>query len=204
MQKEKLISTEQMREHRKAQRVYYNRRTKEEVKENKERRAAMKKAKERIREVKIQYKRELSILNYMLKNDVLYYHHNKSESMRHTIEKTIALLKESYEELKPYLQEVTNPWDFGIKDIHTKYHPYVWNRLGEGNNYLPLCHFENLFNSNTFKSIYDVPLDGTYEFYIYDSGERGLGAFHYITCKRIENKIHIPFVNPGALPQITI
>ena len=61
-----------------------------------------------------------------------------------------------------------------------------------------------LFSSDEFESIYDVPLDGSYIFSIFDSGQRGLGSFNYIRVTKTENEIIVPYVNPGAFPPITI
>ncbi len=61
------------------------------------------------------------------------------------------------------------------------------------------CHF----SSREFSSINQVPLDGTHRFEIYDSGERGLGAFRRMTAVKVEEKFQAPYVNPGAIVPIT-
>lgn len=128
-------------------------------------------------------KREKTLLKFMLKNDVLSYHHGQADS--------------KLKEIKIQLDILTK------RNTYREYDPYVWNRLGEGNNHLPLSHMGCLWRSNEFETIYDVPLDGSYTFYIYDSGERGLGSFSRITaCKKGENPF-VPKVNPGGIPQIT-
>lgn len=148
-------------------------------------RAALKREKEAQRLLKANAKRELAILDYMLKTDMKYHHHGREDSMIQQIKEAINAIK-------------TDPKNFKIYD------PYVWNRLGEGNNYLPACHFGNLWSrSNDFDTIYEVPLDGSYRFYTYDSGQRGIGSFHYISCKKIEEVITVPKVNPGGFPPIT-
>jgi len=86
---------------------------------------------------------------------------------------------------------------------YTEYNPYIWNYQGEGKNYMPLSHLGCIWMSSTFETIYDVPLDGTYEFYINDSGQRGLGSFNSINCKKVEVNINIPKVSPGSLIPIT-
>ena len=112
--------------------------TAEEKAESKERREyyreerkRLKLEKEEIRKNKIAVKNELSILQFMLKTDVLYYHHGKEDSMKSVIKNTIQEIKETNQ----------------IKE----YNGYVWNYLGEGNNYLPKSQLGNLFSSNDFK-----------------------------------------------------
>jgi hypothetical protein len=158
---------ERQREHRKWEREY------------------AKREREANRDLRGKLKREKEVLTFMLKNDVLYYHHNRSESMMEDIEKALNKVK--------------------IDKKHQEYDPYIWNRQGEGNNYIPLCQFGNIFsNVDGFGSIYEVPLDGTYKFYIYDSGQRGLGSFNYITAKKVEQELKVPHVNSGGFPPITV
>jgi hypothetical protein len=136
------------------------------------------------RELNANLRREKKILTYMKKNDVLYYHHDRSDSSMKQIESALKSVKDgNYEE----------------------YDSYIWNRQGEGNSYMPLCQFHNIYRAvDGFDTIYDVPLDGTYQFHIYDSGQRGLGSFNYITATKVEEEVAVPFVNPGGFPQITV
>jgi hypothetical protein len=140
--------------------------------------------KKQAREQKRLNKRELDILNFMMKTDVRFYHHQYHESMRKTIKGLID----------------------GMKDDpkHNKYHPYIWNYQGEGHNYLPKSQMECIWSSREFETIYDVPLDGTYVFQIYDSGERGLGSFNRITAVKVDETPIVPKVNPGGMPPITV
>jgi hypothetical protein len=150
---------------------------------DKERREDERKRKAEEKVHKSNVKRELTLLKYMLKHDVSYFHHGKEDSMKTSIQKQIS-----------YLQE---------RNAYREYDPYIWNRQGEGKNYNPLSHLGCLFSSNEFKDIYEVPLDGTYKFHIYDSGERGLGSFNRITATKIEQEVNVPYVNPGAMFPIT-
>ena len=142
-----------------------------------------KKEEEYKKDLRKKVKRELAVLNYMLKSDVLYHHHNTKDSLK---------------------LEVLNRIQWAKKDnIYQIYDSYVWNRYGEGKNYMSLSLLNNLWSSSEFDTIYDVPLDGSYIFYTYDSGERGLGSFGRITAKKADADSKIPFVNPGALIPIT-
>lgn len=151
---------------------------------DKERRKEEKLEKQRLKLLKLNNKREITVLKFMLKNDVLYYHHGEADSMKKEIEKQLTLMKEG-------------------KDFQ-EYHPYIWNYQGEGKNYLSRCKLGCIFSSSEFDEIYDVPLDGTYRFEIYDSGERGLGSFNRITAKKVEEPVKVPYVNPGAIIPITL
>lgn len=135
------------------------------------------------KEHKVNVRRELKLLKFMLKTDVLNHHHGRSESMRDAIEKQIAYLK--------------------TRDKHTEYDPYYWNYSEGGTSQMPLCFLGCLPSISGFDSIYDVPLDGSYVFYIYDSGQRGLGSYNRIACKLAAIEVSIPKVNPGALIPIT-
>ena len=147
----------------------------------KEDRANDKKHKAALREQKQNNKHELNILKFMLKNDVMYFHHGSSESMKKTIQKQI---------------------DYLIKrEEHTEYDPYIWNYYGKGKNRMSLCLLGCLWSGPG--TIYDVPLDGTYKFHIYDSGQRGLGSFNRITATKVENAVVVPHVDPGAFIPIT-
>lgn len=129
-------------------------------------------------------KRELKILKFMLKNDVLYYHHDRQDSMKKAILLAIDKIKQ--------------------KSQYEEYNSYIWNYLGQGNDYAPFSWLGCRFLSPDFKTIYDVPLDGTYKFHIYDSGQRGLGSFNILTTTKVEDVPNVPKVNPGALPQIIL
>lgn len=143
-----------------------------------------KQEKENIKIKKQNLKRELNVLEFMLKNDVKYLHHGKIDSFSDTIKKQIQKLKK--------------------KEIYEEYNSYVWNYQGDGNNYMSLCLMGNLWRHSEFKTIYDVPLDDTYCFHVYDSGQRGLGSFNHITAKKVNKNVIAPYVNPGAIIPITI
>lgn len=136
-----------------------------------------------IKEEKRLYKKELEVLTFMKKTDVLYHHHGTSESMRKTIEEQIIRLKETKEP--------------------TVYHQYIWNYRGEGNNRMLRSELGCLFRSSEFDTPHDVPLDGTYVFEMYDSGQRGCGSFHGLTVRKVEEKSYIPKVDPGGIIPIT-
>lgn len=139
--------------------------------------------KEHAKETRFNIKRELGILKFMLKTDVMYNHHGRSESMKNGIAKKILSIKEN--------------------KTYTEYHPYFWNYSKDESSYMPKSLLGNIFNSHDFESIYEVPLDGSYKFEIYDSGQRGMGSFNYITAIKVEDKFEAPYVNPGALNPIT-
>jgi hypothetical protein len=125
-------------------------------------------------------KRELTILNFMVKTNVFDHHHGRQDSLLSKIKDRIARLKEkgSYTEYDNY------GWNWGVT------HPGV-SLLG--------CRW----SSSEFDSIYNVPLDGSYIFYVYDSGERGSGSRSRITAKKLDDVAKVPYVNPGALIPIT-
>lgn len=148
----------------------------------KEERARERARKEEEKKHKELIARELTILHYMKDLGLLYYHHSEADNLEKRIEEAIKMVNEGQ------VQE---------------YNPYVWNHQGEGNNYMPICQFGKLWRHNQFETIYDVPLDGTWIFYGYDSGERGLGAFHRISAHKVGNPPYVPGVKPGGLPQIT-
>ena len=150
---------------------------KREILEEKERKAYEK-------QIKIENKRELAILKFMLKHDVLNHHHKQKESQKKEILKQIDKLN--------------------VSERSREYHPYVWNHYGEGKSYMWLSLLGCLWNSSEFENIHDVPLDGTYMFYCYDSGQRGCGSFNYITAIKVEHEVKVPYVNPGGFPQITV
>jgi DNA repair exonuclease SbcCD ATPase subunit len=171
------------REHRK-----YMEETKEERKINREydrrERQRVKEAKAEQKAEKIRVKREIELLQFMLKNDTRYYHHGRSDSLNKEIQQRLDRMKEDKR--------------------HDEYNNYIWNYQGEGKNYMPKSQLGYLWGSSEFNTIYDVPLDGSYVFYTYDSGQRGCGSFDYITVKKVEVKATVPYVNPGGFPQITV
>jgi len=148
----------------------------------KEERAIAKAQKEKEKAHKIRVQRELAVLQFMLRTGILYYHHGEAESMRLRVVRAIGKVCEGLVE---------------------EYDPYIWNHQGEGNNYMPFCQFGKIWRHEQFPSIYDVPLDGTWIFYGYDSGERGLGAFHRISAHKAGNPPYPPKVDPGGFPPIT-
>jgi hypothetical protein len=125
-------------------------------------------------------KRELAILNYMAKTNVLDHHHGRKDSLLEKIKSRIAIIKD--------------------RDQFTEYDPYGWNW---GLSYPGLSLLGCRWSSGEFTDIYDVPLDGSYVFYVYDSGERGLGSKNRMTAKKVESATSVPYVNPGAIIPIT-
>ena len=148
------------------------------------RREEDKKEKQIAKNTKIACDRELAVLQYMLSTGVLYYHHGTKDPETATIQDKIDSVKN--------------------ENKHVEYHPYIWNHQGEGENYMPKCQLGYLWSSLEFDTIYDVPLDGTWIFHAYDSGQRGLGVFHYLTATKIEEEVDVPYVDPGGFPQITV
>lgn len=172
---------------------------KAELKQNriwdKQRRENEKKERARIKPHKANVKRELAILSYMKKHDVLYHHHSRSDSMMKEIVKALDNMKQVDRDYIVILdKKYPNPLE---------YHPYVWNYLGEGKNYLPKCQLGCLW-TGPFNTIYDVPLDGSYRFEIYDSGRRGLGSINGITASKIQEVVNVPKVAPGNMIPITV
>ena len=135
-----------------------------------------------------------AVLSYMKKTDVLYHHHSTSDSMMSTIVSQLDSLK----------QTDRNTVSFLNKEYprHNEYHSYYWNYNSAQSSYMPKAQLGCLWYG-PFDTIYDVPLDGTYTFYIYDSGSRGLGSMNHISAKLTEKKTEVPYVNPGALIPIT-
>jgi len=152
------------------------------AKVDKENRQYEKEAKAKAKVQKAEVKKALLVLKFMLKSDVLYHHHGYSDSLKETIKRAITKLKDS--------------------GCATEYNPYIWNYQGEGNNRMPICQLGNIF-SGKFDCIYDVPLDGSYKFEVYDSGQRGLGSFDRITAIEVEQDFKAPHVNPGGFPPTT-
>lgn len=168
----KSLSPEELAERK--SNVEYDKRMRKEAKEEKQ----------RLKEHKILIKRELTLLEYMLKSGTKFHHHSEKEDMSKLIQKLIDNLK--------------------INGEITKYHPYIWNYQGQGKNTLPLCQMDNIWRNSDFNTIYDVPLDGTYIFYIYDTGQRGLGSFNHITCSKVISEISVPKINPGGFPALAV
>jgi len=133
-------------------------------------------------------KRELAILLFMEKTDVLDHHHSRTDSLLTRIIHNINTIKLSIKEGNPK---------------HTEYDPYIWNHNSNGSSFMPISQLGCLWRG-PFDTIYDVPLDGTYKFHTYDSGERGSGSFHRITADKVEVEVKAPFVSPGSLIPITV
>ena len=141
----------------------------------------------KVKEQKILSQRELAILQFMVRTNIIFYHHGEEESLTKEV---LAIMQE--------LKEQEH-----VLGAHLEYNSYIWNYQGEGKNYMSRCLLGRLWRSSTFETIYDVPLDGTYYFYCYDSGERGSGSFGRITCAKEGEGPKVPKVNPGGFPQIT-
>ena len=199
MKRPKFIITEEMKAKRKEiqaamakrQREWYKSLSPErklEMKHQREgdvfRRKRDKEIKREEKELKLNIKRELAILMFMKKHDILNHHHGTKES-------SLDKINEAIEKVK-----TQNKWE--------EYDSYIWNYQGEGNDRISICLMGNIFRSSEFKSIYDVPLDGTYKFHIYDTGQRGLGSFDHITATKVETPVQVPHVNPGAFFPITV
>jgi hypothetical protein len=143
--------------------------------------AELKEQKRQERETKKHVKREIALLKYMLKTDVKYYHHEKSNSIKKDVERALAACIET--------------------NTYQEYNGYIY--MYQTTNYMPRVLLGHLWIADKFTSIYDVPLDGTYELYCFDSGSRGLGSFHYMSvCKKGENPF-VPKVSPGSFPPVT-
>jgi hypothetical protein len=130
-----------------------------------------------IREAKKEKKREIDILKFMKKTKVEHHHHGTTELIK---ELDILCAIASAEEG----QLATYDYDAVTRSV-------------------PMCQLGNLWNHEDFQSIYNVPLDGSYRFIVYDSGHRGCGARDYITAVSVTEKPKIPEVNPGGFPPIT-
>jgi hypothetical protein len=113
----------------------------------------------------------------MLKTDVLNHHHGRADSLKGSITKAIELVK--------------------CSGRHTHYDSYIWNY--QNSSYMPFSWLGCIFRSSEFETIYDVPLDGTYVFYTYDSGQRGLGSFSGMSVRKVEAVSLVPAVNPGGI-----
>lgn len=156
---------------------------KQDIEQQKKYRQYDREERKRVLESKKKVAREMKILKFMLKTDVLYLHHGQKDSMKKEIHQRIDSLKNS--------------------GNHLEYDSYYWNYNEAQTSYMPLSQLRCLWYGN-FDSIYDVPLDGTYRFHIYDSGARGLGSMNHITCEKVEVEVKAPYVNPGALIPITV
>ena len=146
--------------------------------------------------------REIKILTFMKKTKVEYHHHSQVEfiDVQHGIDTIKETLSEDKKNLKKHNDHQCEYYP--KSNMHMRYDSYIWNRQGEGNNHMPISWLGCIFSSS-FDSIYDVPLDGTYKFQKYDSGERGLGSYHRLTAIKVEAEAHVPKVDPGAYPPIT-
>ena len=129
------------------------------------------------RQQRARVKRELGILKFMLKTDVLNHHHGRADSLKGSITEAIERVKRS--------------------GRHTHYDSYIWNY--QNSSYMPYSWLGCIFRSSDFETIYDVPLDGTYVFYTYDSGQRGLGSFSGMSVRKVETEASVPTVNPGGI-----
>jgi hypothetical protein len=184
-------------------RIKRSREEREAIKEQRDNARYWREQRRKTREARVFYKfnynREIKVLEFMDKMGVQHLHHGQVSNHNEEVKKRIQILKGKVKELNDIKNEELLGCNYHL--IHLEYEPYVWNRLGEGNNYLPLSHLgSNLWRSSDFDTIYDVPLDGTYMFYTYDSGERGLGSFDRISAKKVEEVVSAPGVDPGGFP----
>ena len=125
--------------------------------------------------------RERKILTFMKKTGVEYHHHDRVEMV----------------DINFFIERLKH------EDSHTSYDPYYWNHSG-GTSQMPIALLGRLWSSCAeFETMYDVPLDGTYRFQCYDSGQRGLGSFGRITAIKVEEPAYVPHVEPGAMVPIT-
>lgn len=164
---------------------------------DRERRAEKKRYKEYVKEQKVLAKRELAILEYMKKTDVLHHHHGQKDSMQKEIDKQILIIKECL--------KIKNS-DEGIYRPHSwakEYDSYIWNYQGEGDNYMWRSLLHCLWRGGEFETIHDVPLNGEFIFYTYDSGERGLGSFDRMSVIHVSDIPTVPKVSPGSIIPIT-
>ena len=132
------------------------------------------------------FNREMKVLKYMAKTGVAYYHHNREDSMKDEVIRRIEKLNRRKSEGNLEATEY-DPygWNWGVRCPGLSLLGCVWSGTSE------------------HETIYDVPLDGTYVFSVYDSGERGLGARNRITATKVEEPVKVPKVNPGAIFPIT-
>jgi hypothetical protein len=150
-------------------------------------RAAEKERKAEERLHKANLKREIKVMECMLKVGVGYHHHGRVDDLSEEVRGHIKRMKTDE---RPH-------W--------LVYDPYFWNHNAEESSYNSRCLLGNLWDRSCgFDTIYDVPLDGTYRFVIYDSGQRGLGSYNYMEAVKVEKKFDAPTVNPGGFPPLNI
>jgi hypothetical protein len=139
-----------------------------------------KQIKQHQREQKNMFAEEQRIIQFMKKTGVEYHHHSKKDLI----------------DMKPILKELNRQKPiFKTADGPTDY----WATFhGRG-----LALLDCNWSSSEFETIYDVPLDGTYIFQIYDSGHRGYGSKNNITAIETGRQPYVPYVNPGAIIPIT-
>ncbi len=154
-----------------------------------------------MKEYKLMSKKTLDILLFMKRTDVKFYHHKQAESQMDKICKAIEHLKQK-DCTKGNTKCFSIKGEYKCLPAYDQYDPYIWNYQGQGNNTLPICQFGCIWRG-PFDSIYNVPLDGTYVFSIYDSGQRGLGSFNGITATLVEAQVEVPEVSPGSIIPIT-
>lgn len=153
--------------------------------------------------------RELAVLEYMSKTGVLNYHHGQADYNGKEVLSEIEEVKKIFTQRKEFnLMKKNREPGFNsdhsqLSATHKVYHPYIWN-YQDGDSYMSRCLLGKLWRHSEFKTIYDVPLDGTWTFYAYDAGERGLGSFSRISAHRKEEEPKIRVVNPGLLRPITL
>lgn len=157
--------------------------TKEEKAQAKELRAVRRYQREQEAEEKAYrglVKREVKILKFMLKSGVGYHHHGRVDMLDAKVKEQMTAL------------QVPNPrWNV--------YEPYLWNYTADKRSYNSRCLLGNLWDATEeFKTIYDVPLDGTYRLVVTDSGARGLGSYNYMKAVKVGEKFEAQEVDPGA------
>lgn len=179
-------------------------------KEQKEQRKRDREGNKVFRETKKQYmsdyRNEVAILKFMLKTDVIYYHHGQEESLKDLIKTQLDKIQSRH---KKYLTERKKLEEWGDKEtyynclfsshINTEYHPYYWNYNKDESSHIPLSYLGRLWYGGEFETIYDVPLDGSYIFYTTDSGARGLGSMDYLKVRKSTEEVVVYKVNPGAI-----
>lgn len=148
-------------------------------------------------------KKAIAVLTYMKKTDVLFHHHSRTDSMMSTIVSTLDSLKKPERDFIEFTVGTNYRDEKRVKLArHNEYNGYYWNYNSEKSSYMPKAQLGCLWYG-PFDTIYDVPLDGSYTFYMYDSGSRGLGTMNCISAKPTEKETVVPYVNPGAIIPIT-
>lgn len=165
---------------------------------DKQKREEDKQVKRDIKEYKLMLKKTLDILLFMKRTDVKFYHHKQAESQMDKICKAIEHLKQKDCTTSGNTKCFRINGEYKCLPAYDQYDPYIWNYQGQGKNRLPICQFGCIWKG-PFDSIYDVPLDGSYVFSIYDSGQRGLGSFNGITATRVNEVVEVPEVSPGSI-----